>query len=119
MAALGSGPTADRQGADPKDSWNKLPPAVKSVFEKNSEKWGMLAGQSFDKVDKAALDAHKPKIYTLPAADLKKVKEAIGEGAKEYIDKYQAQGYPMREAVDLYNQTMVKAYGSEAFIVPK
>jgi TRAP-type transport system periplasmic protein len=101
------------------ESWNKLPPDVKGLFEKNAERWGVLAGQSFDSLDKAAIDSHKPKIHVLSAADLKKIKEVIGEGTKEYIDKYQAQGYPMREAVDLYNQTMVKTYGSDAFIVPK
>jgi hypothetical protein len=75
----------------------------------------MLAGSSFDQSDKRAIEKYKPKIYTMPAADLQKIKAAMAEPFKEYIDKYEAQNYQAKEAAKTYSEALKKYYNTEPF----
>jgi TRAP-type transport system periplasmic protein len=102
-----------------KDVWNGLPDDVKAIFTKNAEKWGMLAGRSFDQSDKRAIEKYKPQIYEMPAADLQKIKAAMAEPFKAYIDKYQAQGYQAKEAAKTYSEALEKNYNVEPFAMPQ
>jgi TRAP-type C4-dicarboxylate transport system substrate-binding protein len=102
-----------------KDSWNKLPANVKSIFDKNAEKWGMLAGRSFDQSDKRAIEKHKPQIYDMKPAELQKVRAAMAEPFKEYVNKYEAQGLPIKKAAAAYYETLMKEYKSAPFVLIK
>lgn len=102
-----------------KDSWNKLPADVKAIFDKNAEKWAMIAGRSFDQADKRAVEKHKTKIYNMKPADLQKIKNVMAGPVKEYIDKYEAQGYPAKEATKAYNEALKKYYNTEPFALSK
>ncbi len=102
-----------------KDSWNKLPEEAKAILNKNIEKWAMVAGRSFDKADQMALEKHKTKVYTMQPSDIQKVKSAMAEPVKQYIEKYVAEGYPAKEATSAFNEALKKNYNVEPFVLPK
>ncbi|OPY78727.1 MAG: C4-dicarboxylate-binding periplasmic protein precursor [Syntrophorhabdus sp. PtaU1.Bin058] len=102
-----------------KGSWDKLPANAKAIFDKNGEKWGMLAGSSFDQLGKRTIEKYKPKIYDMQPGDLQKIKDAMAEPVKQYLDKYAAQGYPIKEAAKTYSETLKKYYNTEPFVLPK
>ena len=102
-----------------KDAWNHLPADVKSIFEKNAEKWAMLAGRSFDQSDKRAIVKNNPKIYNMQPGNIKKIKAAMAEPFKQYLDKYEPQGYQVKEAAKTYAETLEKGYNAEPFSSPE
>ena len=48
---------------------------------------------------------------------VEKIKELIAPSLKQYIRKYEALGFPAKEAAALYYETLKTKYGVEPFIL--
>ncbi len=99
-----------------KQTWEKLPEEAKSLLQKRSADYALLSTRSHDQNDAKAIEHNKPKIYPLPASDLKRMKEIVAPSLKAYINKYEASGYPMKKAARDYHQFMKQKYGAEPYL---
>ena len=101
-----------------KRTWKKLPPKAKAVFENNLEKYTVITGKRTDDLNTFSNNKHNPKYYD-PAPEVKKIAmEAMAKELKAYVEKYEKQGFPIREAAKLYYKTVKDMSGVEPFIMP-
>ena len=102
-----------------KDTWDKLPDAGKAILEKNAEKYALECARNHDKWDRAAVKKCKPKFYNLPASDLRRLKELSAPDLKAYMERYDSKGFKIRDAAQIFYQTLKKEYNIEPYILSK
>jgi len=79
------------------DSWNKLPPDIKKVFENNIEFWGLETDKEFEKTNQEGLAYGKKlgvEFLTMPKEEMAKLYEVMKDKATKDAKDLDAKGMP-------------------------
>ncbi len=79
------------------NSWNKLPPDIKKVFEDNIEFWGLGTDKEFEKTDQEGMAYGKKlgvEVLPMPKEEMAKIYAVMREKATKQAQDLDAKGLP-------------------------
>ena len=79
------------------NSWNKLPPDIKKVFEDNIEFWGLGTDKEFEKTDEEGMAYGKKlgvEVLPMPKEEMAKIYAVMREKATKQAQDLDAKGLP-------------------------